>query len=341
MSLNDSDKKVEATRIENVAVESPSVGFGAKAKRHCSRFWLPHLIVFCISFLIITFCLVYVAMPKIAQNQVNDSTLAFDSIEFLDPTPETINLTQVATLYSPSIFSPTLDAFTAEAWLVTNGTFSPTPFFNINLPKIHAKAKGDTTVSVDGQLITYTNLTDVAEYSTQVLTNEYVTTALTGETTLHLGALPSVRVKYNKTITYKGLNGLKGFNVTDARINVSAPAGTPSFRGNAFIPNPSGMTIVMGNVTLNLNTTAQGLVGNSTIENMILYPGNNSLPMTSIINQTKVIDSLDTTTGIVKLLITGSSAIYNGEHLEYYETALKSNVLELSLNISQIVADST
>jgi hypothetical protein len=42
-----------------------------------------------------------------------------------------------------------------------------------------------------------------------------------------------------------GLNGLQGFNVTDVKINVSAPAGQPNLLGYAYIPNPSLMTIAM------------------------------------------------------------------------------------------------
>lgn len=38
---------------------------------------------------------------------------------------------------------------------------------------------------------------------------------------------------------------MKGFNTTDVLINPLATPGTPNLRGNAFIPNPSLMTIEM------------------------------------------------------------------------------------------------
>jgi hypothetical protein len=96
-------------------------------------------------------------------------------------------------------------------------------------------------------------------------------------------------------------------------------------------------------------------VGISTIENFTLKPGNNSLPLTAVMNQTAIISSLDAS-GKVNVSITGTSAVYNGEHLSYYvsldmmdrrfkliivqEKALASNVLALTLNVEQILADS-
>jgi hypothetical protein len=182
-------------------------------------------------------------MPRIAQSGVNDSSLSFYSLQFLNPTPDTVTLTQLANLHSPSMYTPTLDPFTAGLWLVTNGTFGPTPFTNIDLPSIHAEHQ--TNVSTVGQVLNILDEDQLAEYATQVLTQENVTTALTGRTKLHEGALPVIFVNYNSSSTYTTLNGLKGFNTTDVKLNLSAPAGQPNLLGNAFIPNPSVMTIQM------------------------------------------------------------------------------------------------
>lgn len=100
------------------------------------------------------------------------------------------------------------------------------------------------------------------------------------------------------------------------------------------------MTIAMGNVTLSLSTAAAGVVGNATINDMTLVPGNNTLPMTAVINATKVLDSMDTE-GNVEMMITGTDAVYGGQELSYYRDALKSNVLTLTMNVTQILADST
>lgn len=95
----------------------------------------------------------------------------------------------------------------------------------------------------------------------------------------------------------------------------------------------------MGNVTLSLSTLKSGLVGNTTINNFTIRPGDNSLPMTGTMDQTKVIASLED--GFVELQIKGTSSVYNGEHLTYYEKALGDNVLPLRMNVLQVIRDSS
>jgi len=296
------------------------------------------LIIFCIVFLIIALCLVYVAMPKIAQTGVNDSSIEFTDLEFLDPTSTSIILTQKAILHSPSMYTPSLDAFNASLFLVTNGTFGAVPMLSIPMPKIHA-LHPQSNVTILNQELSISNLDQLTDYATAVLSNEEVTTALTGRPKLHLGGLPAINVNYNSSTTYKGLNGLKGFNVTNALINPNATAGEPNLFGDAYIPNPSVMTIAMGNVTLTVSTATSGVIGNASIPDMTLRPGNNTLPMTGILDQAKVLSSMDKT-GHVVLLIAGNSAVYNGQHLTYYEKALASNVLSLNVNLLQVLADS-
>ena len=183
-------------------------------------------------------------MPRIAQHGVNESYLEITDLEFLDPTPNTVVLTQKAILHSPSIFTPTLDPFNATLWLVTNGTFASAPLNLLSMPTIHAMHP-QSSASVVNQEVTLLNQDQIADYATQVLSLKNVSTALTGHPILHEGKLPSVNITYNTTTTYAGLNGLAGFNVTNAKVNVSAAAGEPNLVGIAFIPNPSLITVAM------------------------------------------------------------------------------------------------
>lgn len=277
-------------------------------------------------------------MPKIAQDGVNDSSLEITQLNFTDPSPQTIVLSQMGTLHSPSMYTPTLDPFNASSYLVTNGQYASTPMVIIPLPKIHA-LHPSSVITVQNQELSIVSTDALSDYATAVLSNEFVTTALVGSTRLHEGALPVITVKYNKTSTYRGLNGLQGFNVTNVRVDLTALSG-PNLSGYAYIPNPSNMTIVMGDVTMELST-ALGVVGNTTIKDMTLVPGNNILPMIGTMDQTKVVGSMDAKTGLVELSIRGKSAIYKGEHLVYYERALASNNLSLALNVKQVISDST
>jgi hypothetical protein len=183
-------------------------------------------------------------MPKIAQAGVNESTIEFTGIEFLNPTSNSVVLTQYATLHSPSIFTPTLDPFTAALYYVVNGTFGPAPMTYVQMPSIHA-LHPESNSSVIGQKVQITDLDRLADYATALLSSENVTTALVGKTKLHEGKLPVLDINYNSSSTYKGLNGLAGFNVTGVKLNLSATAGNPNLFGTAFIPNPSVITVMM------------------------------------------------------------------------------------------------
>jgi hypothetical protein len=320
-------------------VTQKKAGFASKAKRHCVRFWWLHLIIFCVIFLIIALTLTYAGLPRIAQKDVDKSSLEFTELQFLEPTPDSMLLTQHAILHNPSLFTPSLDGFTVSVHVVTNGTMAEDKIMTLEMPAIHA-TKPRAIANFENQAVAIASLDELTTFSTQVLQQEEVTLGLTGKTKLHLGALPVTNVNYNEETTFKGLNGLKGFNVTGALVNPLAKPGVPNIQAFAYIPNPSVMTIAMGNVTLNVATAQAGLVGTTTILNMTLKPGNNTLPMFGELNQTALIGSMDKATGLTTLIIWGKTATYNGERLPYYEAALASQNLTLPMNVAQVIKDS-
>lgn len=88
-----------------------------------------------------------------------------------------------------------------------------------------------------------------------------------------------------------------------------------------------------------MNLSVDGTyIGYSLINNMLLKPGNNTLPMRSYTNQTTVLGLLGQTkykSGILPISIVGNSSIYNGQHLPYFEAAIQSNTLLINMNIGQ------
>lgn len=124
-------------------------------------------------------------------------------MKFLDPTPQSISLSQDSILHNPSKFSPTLDAFNASFFLVTNGTVAANRILYITLPEIHAE-RPTSKQTIVSQKVMIENEAQLADFATQVLKNENVTTKLTGRTRLHLKGLPSNNVDYREETTYKG-----------------------------------------------------------------------------------------------------------------------------------------
>jgi Protein of unknown function (DUF3712) len=146
----------------------------------------------------------YVGLPRIAQQGVGDTSLEFTELDFLDPTPDSFALTERGILYSPSIFTPTLDAFNASLYTVSKGVVSEKPFVTIPMPSIHA-LHPQGNISIDNVRVHVNDQDGLATFCTMALSQEYVTTALSGTTSLHLGAFPTVSVNYNSQTTYKGI----------------------------------------------------------------------------------------------------------------------------------------
>jgi len=132
----------------------------------------------------------------------------------------------------------------------------------------------------------------------------------------------------------KGLNSLKGFSVEDMQISLAPlPDGT-NMNGTLVIPNPSPMTITLGDVVQDLFVEGK-FIGNTTIKNLTLKPGSNRVPMTSVSDQAVVINLVSSkyTNGILPIEARTSSISYKGQRLEYFEAAMKATPLHTDLNI--------
>jgi Protein of unknown function (DUF3712) len=131
-----------------------------------------------------------------------------------------------------------------------------------------------------------------------------------------------------------GFNGLKGMNVTSFELlNHTNPDGSNSV-GTVFIPNPTVMTLAMGNVSLDMSVDGT-FIGNATLPDLILEPGNRTYPIRITSNQTAVVDLLQAKygCGILPVDIVGNKSMYDGQELTYYSKALQANKLTNELNV--------
>ncbi|KAL8885457.1 MAG: hypothetical protein Q9215_006697, partial [Flavoplaca cf. flavocitrina] len=242
--------------VREVTSEGRKQSFGAKLKAHFKRF-----------------C-VYVAFPRIAQNGINDSTLEIESLTLSNPNPNSFHLQQTAKLTNHNRYHPRLDAFNAS---LSVGGAENKPYAYIELPAVHAT---ETTYTNIDQEVQITDMDAFIDYNTQLLTQESVDLVVKGRTKLHEGRLPATTVDYEKTITMKGLNSLSTLTIPTFRILLTpTPTGT-NMLGTVSIPNPSILTLTMGNVTLN-NYVDGTFIGTSLLPNLTLRPGENLVEMES------------------------------------------------------------
>lgn len=144
-------------------------------------------------------------MPRIAQQQINDSSLTFQSIAFTQPTVNGLTLAGSAQQYSSSIFTPAIDAFNVTMHLVTNGSVASDPITQIAMPQIHAHHP-ITSISVAAQPVPILSYDQVTNFALALLNEPNVTVRMEGDTKLHEGALPVINIKYNSSMTFAGMS---------------------------------------------------------------------------------------------------------------------------------------
>jgi hypothetical protein len=176
-----------------------------------------------------------------------------------------------------------------------------------------------------------------------VISSDEFAMHLDGKTTIHIKGLPSTDVDYNKVIKTKGLNHLSGLDITDIKILFTADEVLPdgsNMLGNVFIPNPSVMTLDLGNVTMNLAIDGKP-VGTALLPDLVLRPGDNNVKMQAVADKGGFLAAFATkyTNGVIPLDISGNSSVHSGQHLEYYEAAIKSNTVRVDLNLAPALLD--
>lgn len=99
---------------------------------------------------------------------------------------------------------------------------------------------------------------------------------------------------------------------------------------------PRADILIQGNVTFNnFIASTPTLIGTTTLTDLTLVPGNNTIPMRSTVNQTLVLQLLQSKfkDGKLPIDIVGNSSEYNGQHLTYFEKALSSVTQHITLDV--------
>ncbi|KAI8939913.1 hypothetical protein NX059_003642 [Plenodomus lindquistii] len=313
----------------------PQPGAKGRMKNHCRKFWWCDFLVFAIIVLIIVLPIIYVGIPNIAQSELDDSTLEVTSQEVTNPSADGIHLKIDNVVRSDSNFHPTIESF--RAGLSLKGQ---EPFLYVDVPE--AKSEKETYITID-QDLKFPSNERFTQYAMTALASDTFEVHMDGKTKLKLSGLPKMSVNYNKVITMKGLNKLAGLNITNVRIlsgrDQILPDGS-NLIGTVSIPNPSVMTLDLGNVTMNLAVDGKQ-IGYSLIPNLILRPGANTLPMQSRVDQLAILGLVQSTykDAVLPLQIVGNSSVgAGGVSLGYYEEAIKSNTILLDLDVKPALA---
>lgn len=113
--------------------------------------------------------------------------------------------------------------------------------------------------------------------------------------------------------------------------------------GNLTLPNPSVLTIQIGDIVLDIKS-GDLVIGNATVKDLTLKPGNNVSPITGVLDLTTILSNLgEVLKSQSSLLSTGNltldtitrSVVWNNEEVPYYTKVMS----ELTLVAKVPIAD--
>ncbi|KAJ5086195.1 hypothetical protein N7532_010966 [Penicillium argentinense] len=313
-----------------------------KLHKHWRRFWCCYLVAVVIFLAIFLPVFFLVAIPAIAQRIVDDTDLPIYGAQILNPKPDRVSFTLHTSLDVPLGLRIRTDPFDLRLF---DRNISPTdPYITVGLPTYSLKGKTDMIITRNDTRIL--NQGQFVETLTRAVYNEKFTLSAKGSTVGHLGALKAP-LTLNKDVELNGLNKLSGFSIQSARLLFPNESNGNNLVGTANLPNHSVFTFALGNVTLNLKSVNL-TIGQATIENVVLRPGNNPVSLKGTLDIDTVLDNLEDMLaaqksaledGDVELSASGNSTVYDGIHIDYYEEILNNLTLTTRIPILEVLGD--
>lgn len=143
------------------------------------------------------------------------------------------------------------------------------------------------------------------------------------------------------------MDQFKGFTISDTGLVTKREDGT-NLVGNATLPNHSLLTLDLG--TIILDVKSGGLtIGNATLKDVTIYPGNNTFPLTGVLDLSTIIHNLgkvlasqaaNLKTGNLALDTITRSITWNGTLVPYYTEVMSGLTLTANLAIADLLKNS-
>ncbi|KAJ6064396.1 hypothetical protein N7499_013076 [Penicillium canescens] len=314
----------------------------AKFIKHCRRFWCCYLAAIVIFLAIVLPVFFLAIIPAIAQRIVDNTTLHVYSAQILSPNADQFTFILHISLDVPRGLRIRTDPLNLSLF---NRDVTPMePYLTVALPGY--SLRGKTELSITRNVTDILNMKQFVNTLASAVYNKSFTISAKGSTIGHLGALKTPLI-VDKDIELKGLNKLSGFSIDSARLIIPKEADGTNLVGVVILPNYSVFTFALGKVTLNLQSSDM-VIGQATLENVVLKPGNNSVSLRGQLDMDTVIDNLPAILstpksvlmdGELELTASGNSTIYDGKHIAYYEKLLNNLNITIRVPILMILLD--
>lgn len=132
------------------------------------------------------------------------------------------------------------------------------------------------------------------------------------------------------------MNGFEGLSISEFHLLSKGGDFNSNSRGVIVLPNPSVVSIDAGNLTATLSV-ADTVIGNITLPDLSLQPGNLSYPFWSTTNQTQVAALLQEpvySCGVLPVDVRPDASTFDGQVIPYLTRTLQSATLQILLDIA-------
>ncbi|KAL5334492.1 hypothetical protein BJX70DRAFT_17187 [Aspergillus crustosus] len=308
-------------------------------RRHCARFWCCYVFWNVIFLAILLPIFFLVVIPAVAQLVVNKSTLLLVNAKISEPRADSVILTLEAALDLPIALPVRMEPLTLEVF--SHDAEGNDTIFSGRIDG--AILDGNTTLGFQDRY-TPLNVPLWIEYVKQVVFEKNAPLPVRGSTTAYLGILKN-HVSISKDIHQNTLNSFEGFSIENPKLLLPAQEDGTNLIANATLPNPSVMTLEIGTTILDLKSGNYTL-GNATLKDLTLYPGNHSAPVSGILDLPYLIDNIEPilatqgdslSRGFLRLECTGRSVVYDGEEVPYYTEAMRELTLTAEVALGSLV----
>ncbi|KAI1446754.1 hypothetical protein F5Y02DRAFT_425430 [Annulohypoxylon stygium] len=308
---------------------------GKSSKGHCKRFWwLYVLLILIIAAAVVVPCVILVAVPRMAQKKLDEATLTIDGISVTNVQTNSLNMAINSTITTDGSTHATIDGFEGTMYLADIDP--PLAFAKINFPETTSDAHQTVNVSQNIPILDQNAFTTFNEHLIQ---HESVNVLVKGDTHVHVrGISRAYGVTFSKTVPLQGLNGFEGLSVTNPHVSI---AEFDNFNATAHIPNPSSLTLDVGNTTFSTYLNGSE-VGTSYILNLVLHPGTNDFFIWADINNTIVLNALTKhptceRNGTLTFELSGKNVTDLGQPIPYFANSLAASNVSVDIAIGQAV----
>ncbi|KAI0103726.1 hypothetical protein GGR51DRAFT_524257 [Nemania sp. FL0031] len=321
------DSKPDTTGTGTGPIAAPA------KKNHFKRFWWAYLLAFLVvAIVVIVPSVLLVAVPRMAQQRLNAAKLTIDGIAITHTQTNSLAIAINSTIRADDSVHATIDPFKGTLYLANIDP--PLAFAQVDFPQTSSASLQAVNVSQEMQVLDVGALT---AFNTVLLSNDSVSVQVKGDTHIHVrGISRAYSATFDKTVTLKGLNNFQGLTILDP--SISALSTTNNFNATAHIPNPSVLTLEIGNTTFTTYFNGSE-IGQATINDLVLYPGNNNVfPIRGDIQQLPIINALTQQpfcelNGTLPFQLLGNNVANNGQVIAYFRDALASTNQSVTIDL--------